>query len=60
MPEWKMENDHLWRQHMQKAALDKYVRLRLRHRLALGRDVKERRLRAYGVFFNRMTVDKLL
>ena len=49
-PDCTMKNNYFWRQHMQKAALDKYIRLRLRCRSALEHDIKERRLRAYGSF----------
>lgn len=40
MPEYKMENDHIWRLHMQKAALDKYNQLKLQREL-----FKEERVR---------------
>lgn len=33
IPEYFMEKDHLWRLHMQKAALDKYVQLKLQREL---------------------------
>ncbi len=33
MPKYKMENDHIWRLHMQKAALDKYNQLKLQREL---------------------------
>lgn len=35
IPENHMRNNWVWREHMQKAALDKYVRLRVRSQLAL-------------------------
>jgi hypothetical protein len=34
MPAWRMERSYLWRQYMQKAALDKYIQLRLREQKA--------------------------
>ncbi len=39
-------NSHLWRQHMQKAALDKYAQLLLRKQLALQKRVETRLARA--------------
>lgn len=41
----EMERDYLWRQYMQKAALDRYIRLRLCAQLARQKDV-ERALKA--------------
>ena len=41
MPAWRMERDYRWRLHMQKAALDQYIQLKLRAELD-----KEARIRA--------------
>ncbi|MFH1739705.1 MAG: DUF4838 domain-containing protein [bacterium] len=41
MPEWRMKKDYLWRQHMQKACLDKYGQLLLRRQMK-RRDEMER------------------
>ncbi len=42
----RMANSHLWRQHMQKAALDKYSQLLLRRQLALRERMETRLARA--------------
>ena len=41
MPEYKMENDHIWRLHMQKAALDKYNQLKLQRELFKEEQVRQ-------------------
>jgi hypothetical protein len=41
MPERKMKTNYLWRQYMQKAALDKYIQLRLRRQRALVEGIEE-------------------
>ncbi len=33
MPEWRMRNDYLWREHREKACLDKYTQMRLRRQV---------------------------
>jgi len=35
MPQWRMKRNHLWRQHMQKAALDLYTQLHVRRQREL-------------------------
>ena len=35
MPQWRMKQNHLWRQHMQKAALDLYTQLHVRRQREL-------------------------
>ncbi len=40
MPEPLREQSHLWRQHLEKSALDKYVQLRLRRQLQIQMDTE--------------------
>jgi hypothetical protein len=40
MPTWRMKNNYLWRQHMQRAALDKYIQLRLREQTRREHDIE--------------------
>lgn len=41
MPSWTMKNNYLWRQYMQKAALDKYIQLRVLRQEAQERDCEK-------------------
>ncbi|MFH1741160.1 MAG: DUF4838 domain-containing protein [bacterium] len=46
IPEWRMENDYLWRMHMQKACLDKYIQLRMRGQLDRQKKIEKWCVRA--------------
>jgi hypothetical protein len=40
MPEWNMKRNYLWRQHMQRAALDRYIQLRVREQMRQKEEVE--------------------
>ncbi|MCC7500071.1 MAG: hypothetical protein IT160_20995 [Bryobacterales bacterium] len=41
MPAWRMKNDWLWREYMQKAALDKHIQLSVRQQAALRERIEK-------------------
>ncbi len=41
MPAWRMKRDYLWRMHMQKACLDRYIQLRLLRQSAQERKIEK-------------------